>query len=563
MSTGIEFSSYDLFEKVFQFLSFQDIVKLRRVSRSVKVRADQWLASVTQLNVNPPGWTIYMHTVTDHGKVPPNLIFFRRNNLMKTLISPISRPMMSFLALCCPNLQVFVAVNDTLPLECLHFLGKKLEYFAVYSVVDFTQSKKFAPFQLPPMFPVLQAFDIEKNANAFCHKMFHSQRQSSFLQWTHPCKHRCRCGFGGKVLPVKAKSLGWYMKTPLDLSTIDSTLAESLQVLHAYKIVVTGPCNRFPNLRSINNRPSLAPLKFGPVIDVLDDSSDLRHLHLVGKSDANVAGQLSKLSGCCKLLQTFTFNEGDNYEKEFYGTRPFVFELGPHMEDFKMVSSIPLVLKNCASSTLRTLDLSVPLLGEQIFEFPNLRCFFLIFRDSRPNMSWLFESLNNSLRLQRFHLVPLLPMKLHPSSVQKLIQLLENSQELVHVEVFIRDNDDEEGPRLTFNFDQSRYPRLQECSISMPSNISVKLLDTFDRLEIRGPQLLSCHSARKEFHLSNVVQLHLDQKVEHLKAIHYFEWEELDMKGDFFEKTKHFLLQEKTELPLSSSFVSVNPFLVH
>lgn len=503
---------YLVFEKVFPFLTLQEVVSLRQVSTLFKAYVENWLFDLTQLTIDHSTGT------GDHEAPPPNLILFKSRGAMTRVNATLTSPLVLFLARYCPNLEVLNAPNDTLTFESLRLLGCKLKYFAL-AEVDFSFFSACSPVELLPMFAELQAFDIEMTNNLFCHKLFHSQRHGDFLQWKHPCEHMMQCGHRNQILPWKTQSLTWHLPNPLDLSNLSKPLADSLMVLDVSSACVGGPCHPFPNLLVVRNYSS-QPMS--SVIKAMCHAPHLNKVQLQLSLDENTTNHLLELSSSCKQLERMNLDVKKSFNSVYRGAPLIVFGLGRDLKEFNLKSCIPLVLTNSTSLSLRSLFLNVPLVDKNHFDFPNLQRFSLYLKNNAKDVSWLFTSLKNSPHLTYLHLCQMdgsEPMDV--DCVKELIGLLNKTRKLVTLDVTFLPGEDER--KITYEFNQRLYPNLEKCILKIPVNISLVFCNKFDKI-FYNRVVLQADSAKVEFDISNVSFLRFAEVMSRVREVKIYSW---------------------------------------
>lgn len=516
MPVQFELLPSELIVKILSHLTFGEIAGLRQVCKEWKKVAELWFNSVRQLSVNP----VYApEGSSEHiASATTNLVFFTNGSLMKTVECTSCPALYRFLHLFCPNLEVLDAEGDSLSFDSLSSLGSKLIYFSVLKV-DF-EGHKLKSVDLLQHFPALQAFDITSIFDVFCHKVFHKNRDGKFIQWVHPCVHGPLddCGLSTQVFPSTAKSLT--ILGQLDLSSIEAPLAQSLVLIQAAPFTCTKNSSSFPNLRFLISSHS-SPSSSTPVLDVLTrEPNSLQYVCLYGECDADTPTQICKLSSC-KQLKTFSLK----HSTRILQTEPTFnladFELPPELEHLNLGWSIPLTLKNSISKNLCTLKLELPSLEESYFEFPNLKYFSLVFHQMEPEMSWLFDSLTNSPKLEYLRVMSFLAKWNEPEddsqidgvallAMSGLVIRLENLRNL-QISFAELEGESDILVDMALEIDQSHFTQLEKLILSVPLEISPRLGNNFKYIKFLQEFQIVCKGTHHDFQINNILFLDFDR----------------------------------------------------
>ena len=460
---------------------------MKNVSRTINRRVYKWFATFTHVTIAPVRCPVLWSSM-EYTEMPLNLVLFT-SPYMRTIYlkDPIIHPdLVSFLARHC-KIRVLVAPQFDLSVEALRQLNKHLRYFVIREVL-YDPSSHWQPGHMLGLFPRLLAFDIEKPDDVFCSKLFNERR--GHVRWEHSCWHNNFCQLELRPLPLRSKSISWNLSDPLFMSLIGKELAQSVEVLKAQRFSMFGDCKPLPNLLSIVNTKTTGELN--RLIQHLYLSPNLRHVNLVGQVDTATASILTTFSSACKKLRSFIFQEDTEGHRHRHA--PIFFDLGTEVIFFKFSSSIPLIFNKFFSTQLRTLDVKGSLRRVEDFFFPNLRHFKLNCEFTNSDVCWIFESLQNSPRLEYLHVsfqedseyscVTL-------NSLYQLIDLIGTLRQLVILEAELELCPEDQMKQLkTFEFTQSYFPRLQKCILALPMETSLVISDSFRTIHFNHPSFV-------------------------------------------------------------------------
>ena len=410
-------------------------------------------------------------------------------------------------------------------LESLIQLGAKLRYFAV-SGINFANCRKLKPSDLVEKFPALQAFDVNGTSNndLFCHKLFHTSRKGTFVQWKHPCKHSYKCGLSNVTLPERAMSLDWFTKTPLDFSSMSEQLARSLVVLKFKKAVITSSCHPLQNLRFI--RCISRSQELSSFLEALSKSSSLEHFNLRFTINQNAAKHLRRFTSGFKNLKTVSIEARNNYNEFYFDSLPASFAISPETDNFHLRFSIPINLINSTCNNLRRLNLSVPYIKTSHFKFPNLKSFVLDCKEPKPEMVYLFRSLKNSPELKSITISQMHgSTKLNSECINELVELLQLTRKLSGLSIrFLDFVDDQHPPVKSFSIDPALYPNLSHLVYNLPASILIH--DTYSSLVLTLGQrriILDNRSPPLYFRFDRISSFEFTGSMEKLEKVN-FDW---------------------------------------
>lgn len=528
---------FEILNEIFSYLTLKQQVTARCVSKFFKRTIEAIVANdVLQLQIN--------HKSAANVMCRKSLMLFQTDKMKSIHVNECQvESLFKFISKYCPKLEVLDAWTVTTSLESLLSVASGLRYFSLH---DLERTDLIADQdEIFSHFPMLEAFDFSWiSPHPFCHQQFYNYKKNRncpvpFTQWIHPCVHSGMCQEELSQIPSNLKSLTWsnlYMRQPLDLSSFDSSLANSLQFLLVTDLEFNGETHlTLPNLRFLRFDIPLELDAIKSILNVLKYSTRLEHILITTELDVESSMKLSRLISSCQQLKYFYLSCPIGRTIDYEG-HPLFIPLQPKLIYFCLEFNVPVVLLNTTCLTLQSLTLSVPFSGPINFNLPNLLEFSIILKQRTNNYSSLIDSISRSTNLKYLQIQShqvLNETLIDHEFITQLFHLLNNLRylERVHVDIENVTETSQSDFNGDFILNHECLPFLRRLELRICNLTShLKLCDSFEAIEVSEFSFIGkdkVGSFSDLFNVSTCCRISFYQPMTKLKYLRVTSWNAL------------------------------------
>lgn len=439
--------SPELIGWIFGYLSPRDLLNCRLVCNLFKSEVDHQFAIVTHVKINQDGL---------HNTFLPE-IHYPSLNCRDFFCNPKRfDDLFTFFQRKCPNLRVLSAVTETLSLEQLLKVSKRLVYFEVAlldGVEDLSASK------LRPLFPFLEAVELSRPVpypNAFCINEWSAQyrapnvKASKFIQSTNIC---CNLEAHRENNNEQVDhGISWYFahqsfNLTLARQLNQPCIADSLRILQItidLTLDLVLPNLLYADIFFVDCDPR-------NILNCLKYSSNLQVVNLHFTNSEVKSDDLSSLLSSLKELRSLSLN----YDRGPFGHQSVQLSLAPKLQRLSLCGFNQIKFTEAFSQSLKFIRLKSEISSIASFRFPNLlECEIVFDYASSSLVERVFSSLEQSTNLKKLQL-SILFMDSTLTQLNHVYSLLGHLKKLEYIKFLTYD----EVP--AFNLRLSNYPCLR------------------------------------------------------------------------------------------------------
>lgn len=478
----------ELFDTVTNFLTIQEVARLRQVCQSYRSKIDETFGRIPRLHIQysieNEDATISHLVDSSYPRTERSVVLFAQGSMRNiSLAQEQLHSFFHFVSRYFKSLEVIDAPMFTIDFYLLKLISVRLKYFSFYDIrfensFDFEES-----CHVPSLFPALEAFDIFsvqkchgkliKPHIPFDHNQFHKFRDENNLKPFKQCiiyqSTETTCQLPSHIASLKV--FGSFFK----LTDEQEHLLPSLQSLTALVNPSIYSC-QLPNLKSAVIESPDADARL--IVNLLQLSMDiLQHLTLRLKPCSHLIDLIQFMPKCERL--TYLQLDIDLVSDEVHPKEQIVLSLPPNLIELDLAilgaNSFDLGIHR----QLRILTLRYMPDRAFSFEFCKLK-YFIFNQITAKNYGKLVESLRHSKHLQYLAIDTSYNREVKVTSgfVKKLVGLLQHLLFLELLEVDFKVAKKSGSSYKKFTLKKCQLPNLNVSKVKWKvSGCSLKVVD--------------------------------------------------------------------------------------